>query len=483
MFDDRVTLMELRNALWRYSDSTPRYIEFVGSQRISYRYFFGRVNQLARTLTVHVGSGGLIVIHQKKSMDTIALMVACVKHGISYSFVDPAMPEARITRMIEVLQPNLVIKPESDVLDQLSCAENYLHSEGPDYNAFKGCIVFTSGSTGMPKGVLSSYEALYHYVDSMLNLMETSEQTWLSICPAHFDVVQLDFFVQLARGSNIISVDNNLLPQQYIKLIKDYAVTEVLFIATMLKMITMVMTESVNTDLRRIYFGGEGCPISVLEKSLSLFYGVEFCQFYGPTENCNNTTYHYFNSVIESPTGLMPLGQTVKHSTVTIVDDTGMPCPPNEVGELVIEGAQLLSGYINVNTGVITLPEPHYMTGDYGYHDDTGLLWFKGRRDDIVKVNGNRVSLVEVSNTLLKKIPNCTVLTIVKEKNGFTQIITGFYSELNFDPVEINIYLKSCLPKYSLPHKVVMLPKDQVQRLSTGKTDYKSINEYLQRMF
>lgn len=469
--------MTLMSAITRYREQKHLYIKEADGEVCSYPAFFERVEDFRHALDLKLVRGDVVLIDRPKSIDTAALAVACILSNYSYSFIDPDLPEARKALIKSAVRPALHIAAGGGIAQQLESAVRSKASGG-DHD-FLGTIVFTSGSTGNPKGVYSSYSALDHYVESMVELMGSTPETWLSICPAHFDVFQLDILVQLARGANIVLSPNNLMPQQYLNIIDTEGVTEVLFIATLLKMIVRTSGNWQPKTLKSVYFGGEGCPIPVLEQAIELFDGVTFCQFYGPTENCNNTTAFRFTELVPSQTGYMPLGRAIKHVGLAVVDAQGKPCSAGQSGEIVITGNQLFSGYLDVTSGQFAPHSGPYRSGDVGFFDDDGNLWFEGRRDDIVKVNGNRVSLVEINNKILEFVANATVSTVVREANGFSALVSGVHSPEPFDSAKLIEHLTTSLPRYSIPSKVMPLPESVVTTLSTGKTNYQIINEYL----
>ena len=465
-------MLSLSDYITRYRDRHDLTLTFVGAQRLTYPDFFARVNGYLGWLNQDVPPGGIVLIDGVKTANSVAAAVACILSGRGYSFLDVSLPKARKDQILTAIRPALYFEAVEQGLEPRRPTEGAPRS-------FAGSVVFTSGSTGHPKGVFSSYDALAHYVDSMLDCMGDEPQTWLSICPVHFDVFQLDVLVQLARGANIVFAGSSLLPQQYLNIIVDEGVTEVLYISTLLKMTVQMVDRLPPHRLRRIYFGGEGCSIPVLQQAMALFEGLPFCQFYGPTENTNNTTCNHFDALRDSPTGFMPLGKPIKHVRIDVIGADGEVCAPGEVGEFVMSGPQLFSGYLDTMTGRFDAHLGAYHSNDMGYRDEDGDLWFTGRQDDVVKVNGNRVSLIEINSRIQECVRDATVSTVVRDRAGFQSLVSGVHSPGPFDPDRIVAHLASCLPGYCVPSEIVRLPDDKVTRLSTGKTNYKLIKDYL----
>ncbi|MCF4130029.1 AMP-binding protein [Methylobacterium sp. SyP6R] len=465
-------MANLTELLTRYRDRDDRFVAVVDGERESYRAFFTRIDRWQSEIGTTVPAGGIVLIDGVKTLDAVAAGVASLLAEGGVSYLDLTLPSSRTSQIVTAMRPALHLVHGGDGISRHVPVEN-------SPRRFAGSVVFTSGTTGQPKGVFSATEALAHYVDSMLDCMGDNRQTWLSICPLHFDVFQLDVLVQLARGADIILASNTLLPHQYLNIIADEGVTEVLYISTLLKMTVEMVDTAPKHDLRTIYYGGEGCSTAVLGRAMALFSGIEWCQFYGPTENCNNTTHHRFRTLRPTATGFMPLGRPIRHVHIGVVDADGRSCPVGEVGEIVLSGPQLFSGYLDTATGRFDPHRGAYHSKDLGYFDEAGDLWFTGRKDDIVKINGNRVSLVEIDNHIRSFVKDATVLTAVKEHRGFQVLVSGVHSPASFEPDEIIAHLRSVLPNYCVPTEVIRLPDDKVTRLSTGKTNYKLIKEFI----
>lgn len=469
--------LALKSLLRRFADQPDRYLKVPGGRPMSYPQFFALVDAFSEKIAA-LPRSGIVMIERSKNLDTVALAVSCIMKDNGFAFIDPRLPIERRELIQRALRPALHITDEdTSISEQLDRRNQYAINS--DNRLFAGSIIFTSGSTGHPKGVLSSFDALGYYVDSMLDCLGLSPQTWLSICPAHFDVFQLDFLVQLSRGANIVVADSTLLPQQYIHILRSEAITEVLFISTLLRMISGVAGGEVSDTVRTVYFGGEGCSIPTLAAAMPLFPSAAFCQFYGPTENCNNTTSYRFSHLRETDTGFMPLGKPIKHVGIDVIDEAGRSCAPFVPGEIALSGHQLFHGYLDLETGAVEEWSGTYRSGDVGYFDDTGDLWFLGRNDDVVKVRGHRVSLQEINSKIQDIAKGATVWTVVKEVDGLATLVSGIHSSQTFEPSEVVRYLRNCLPEHSVPTDVVTLPDDVVKTLSTGKTDYRRIADFL----
>jgi len=474
--------MSLFTLISRYRHDNRIFLTELDGRSITYRAFFDQVHSIAKTLLEQASPSEVLIINSAKSIETVAIAFASISAGIGYCFLDPALPDERRNKIINAVNPALICTVEERTfaihIQRIGSRESR--------KEFSGCLVFTSGSTGVPKGVLNSYCSLEAYVDSMLEVMPaTPDLRWLSICPAHFDVFQLDFLLQSARGASIVVAPHNLLPQQYLQILNNEKITEFLSISTLLKMFVDAASDRRAPSVQKLYYGGEGCSVSILNDISKIFPNSKFCQFYGPTENCNNTTFFKFDKPFRTKTGYMPLGAALKNVQISIRDDDGNVSATNQTGQIVISGSQILSGYLDINTGQVTRHDTsYYESGDYGYRDIDGVLWFEGRRDDIVKINGNRVSLLEVNSELSNVVGSTsTVASVVINKNGYSVLVSGYASDSDLPEFKVREELANFLPAYALPKRLFAINRSEVKVLSTGKTDFSHFKELLVSKF
>lgn len=478
--------MNLYELISAHANRKDVWISDAKSERLSYAGFFNEVEKFVDQLSLHFSTGDVIVIDREKTISTIALLFACIKLELGYCFLDRSSPIERRNTVVSLVRPKAIFSDRSysdfgyqaTGLAMLSVANTMEKKE-----KFSGNIIYTSGSTGAPKGVMVSTSALAYYVDSMMEVMPTRTGTWLSISPLHFDIFQLDFFVQFARGFNIVVAESGLLPQQIMSLIKEREVSELVAVSTILRMLSVVFpgNSGQSDSITKIYYGGEGCPITVLNRIAAIFPKASFCQFYGPTENTNNSTFYHFEKPRDTETGFMPLGKSLKHVRIVLISDEGHKIEaPFVEGEITILGNQLMDGYVGVemakhtNFAILDDGEKIYRTGDYGFFDDLGLLWFRGRKDDLVKIRGNRISLQEIEANLMRCMRTSGhVLATTHEKHGFESLVAGVSS---FEPIDVQSLrneLLQYLPPYAVPERIVAIDINQVDILSTGKLDRK----------
>ena len=488
VFSEYIEETPLAERICKFENSDDRkIIDFDGSV-YSYKEFFKLTNFYAEELDKNIERHGVIVIDLDKSIQTVAVIIACIISSNGYCILDRDAPFERRKNIIEEVMPAAIISDNdysSINFKSYSVEEIGDIESSKDTIKYPGNIIFTSGSTGKPKGVKLSFNALYSYLDSMLEILPERRAKWLSIAPMHFDIYQLDFLLQLARGMDIVIASNKSLPQHIVSYIKKYDIQETIFVSTMIKMICSVFPdgETQIESLDKLYYGAESCPVATLENIKEIFPNADFCQFYGPSENTNNSTFFQFDSPYQTSTGFMPLGKAIKNTTISLVNDEGeVISDANIIGQIRISGSQLMDGYLmspNNEKHSIPVQQKQYLTGDYAYFDDDGLLWFTGRQDDLVKIRGNRLSLQEVEIAMFESFAGVKhAVPFVIERDGFSTLVLGYVGAKN-DIGSIKNTLRNKLPKYGVPEKIVNIPEKKLKYLSTGKIDKNNIKKYV----
>jgi acyl-CoA synthetase (AMP-forming)/AMP-acid ligase II len=234
--------------------------------------------------------------------------------------------------------------------------------------------------------------------------------------------------------------------------------------------------------LRKLWYGGEACPVESLRALKSLFPHLEFAQCYGPSEVCNNATLYEFTEIPEGAQGYMPLGGPLRTVKAYVVDQAGRLLQGPGLGELYLGGIQVMEGYINdpelTRTLLVENPfkpgDPYkvYKTGDFVRVDEAGLLSFHGRKDDLVKVRGNRVSLHEVQAVMvsLEGVLDAAVF-VKKDPELLDAMIAILVSQQELELSAIRDQVRSKLPAHSQPDRYVIAERSKVPLKENGKVD------------
>ena len=463
----------------------------------------------SRLAALHGGANAPILIVQPKSINAIVSIFACVEAGLAFIPVDPKFPADRIAYILlasgarSVLaggfseeetvffrgQGTVILSYDwKDPEDGLEVDGDASKLDGvPPVSASRiSHIIFTSGTTGNPKGVMIKEESQVAFVREMAAAFRHDTSTrWLSVAPFYFDVFTLDLFVESYCGSTVFLVSPNIMPHQLAQALEQKGITHLVLISSHVKMLVSRFSGIEKRDLsklKKLWYGGEACPVESLRALKRMFPHLEFAQCYGPSEVCNNATLHEFAEIPDSAQGYMPLGRTLSTVKGYVVDASGKLLQGLGTGELYLGGVQVMDGYVNdpelTRNLLIENPfeagDPHkvYKTGDFVRVDENGLLSFHGRKDDLVKVRGNRISLHEVQSVMvsIEGVLDAAVF-VKKDPQLLDSMVAIIVSQRDLEVSAIREQVRAKLPTHSHPDKYVIAEHSKVPLKENGKVD------------
>ncbi|WP_125711399.1 D-alanine--poly(phosphoribitol) ligase subunit DltA [Lacticaseibacillus porcinae] len=357
-----------------------------------------------------------IMVYGDQSFATIVAFLACVKSGHAYIPVDTHSPQTRLTMIESIAKPALIlavadlpIAMQTPVLDARTQAIAGSRAHAAKLTPVTGddtfYIIFTSGTTGQPKGVQISHNNLLSFVNWMNTFDLPEHAQVLSQAPYSFDLSVMGLYPALTQGGAL-----KVMPQDQAANLKTlFAVLPTLALQVWIStpsfasicLLDANFDAAHYPDLTQFFFCGEELTHALAETLLQRFPQAQIYNTYGPTEaTVAVTAVEITQAVLDQYSGL-PIGVAKPDTKILLRENTLRDEDGQRVGELMIQGPSVSKGYLNNpdKTAAAFLPDG-YATGDLGYIDDAGMIFYRGRTDFQIKLNGYRIELEEVNHYL-----------------------------------------------------------------------------------
>jgi len=500
-----------------------------GKKSFSFQELDAKSDRLAGLLSDHgVTRGDRVVYYMDRRLECLTATLAILKAGGIYIPLDSKTPQGRLSQIIEDSKPKVILCDIKTVqkaielkskltnqnfalisIDQYNCEDKLTEKiffwedvvsahpikcniyGKPDDVAY---ILYTSGSTGDPKGVMVTHRNIRNYIDWSVHYFNiTDADHILCTAPFYFDMSTFDIFCALSAGATLhLATGFKLLfPEHLARYIEDEQITVWKGVSSLLMYMCRagVVTSERMATLQTVIFAGEPLAAQYLAAWMEAFPKVNFYNGYGPTEATGLSLCHHVQT-IPAPGQKIPIGVPCKGARVVILDDADHPVSPGEIGELCISGDCLAKGYFNdpeKTSRLFTSPPPGlgmeprmYRTGDLVQETPSGDYVFITRKDQQVKWMGYRIELGEIETKLLSHpdVKDAAVILVENNETNLSQLVAFFESAESILPQTLSQHLDKILPPYMVPK--IFIQMECLPRNDRGKIARKNILDWYQ---
>lgn len=440
-----------------------------------------------------------IAVAMPKSIDVIVCFLGIAYSGNFYSVIDVDMPLARKKKILETLQPRLVIISQDFQLGEgadiyqydfaelhLSCEKMVLEQRERTCDVDLLYVLFTSGSTGDPKGVTITHQSVVDYIDWVQETFKIeSMDSFGNQAPFYFDNSILDIYSMVKTGATMYIIPKELFsqPVPLLNYIKENQITTIFWVPSALVVVANLHAlhkVDLRGTLKRVLFCGEVMPnkqLNIWRKSIP---DILYANLYGPTEITDACTCYIVDRSFEDQEPL-PIGKPDKNTSILVLNEKNQLVKGEEVGELCVRGTSISRGYYNnpKKTSEVFIQNPLndkyiefiYRTGDLVKYNEYGELIYISRKDFQIKHMGHRIELGEIETIVsgVDEIQQCCCVYDSSKK----RIVLFYRGEAGKEYI-VSV-MKKNLPQYMLPGKIIKI--EEMPMNANGKIDRKKLQE------
>ena len=494
----KTVLEYLENSEKKYSDKIAVIDE---NGKYTYKELIELSKRIGTAISKIIEPRNPVPVLMEKGKDTLATFFGAVYAGCFYVLLNPDLPKTRLEHIINVLGAKHIVtdKEHEEIAFELVDKENVFYIDNikqaqidqAKLDEIRKNVLdldplyanFTSGSTGVPKGVLVGNRSVIDFIDNFTEIFNiTSNDIIGNQAPFDFDVSVKDIYSSISKGATLVIIPKRLfsLPAELLDFICDNKVTTLVWAVSALCLITTFHALDYKTPdtVNKIMFSGEVMPIKHLKQWMQHLPNAMFVNLYGPTEITCNCTYYIVDRNKEYEK--IPAGKAFPNEEVFLLDENDKKVTePRITGEICVKGTCLALGYFNnkeqTSSRFVQNPlndkyiDMIYRTGDLGEYNENQEICFLGRKDFQIKHMGHRIELEEIERAMEKVEGVERSCCIFNEQKGK---LYGFYVG-NIEKDEVIKYLRENLPVFMIPNKLTQIEKFPITK--NGKIDRKEL--------
>ena len=470
------------------------------NQIVSYQELNSRANQLAHALRDSgVSKEDRVGVFIERSVDMIVALLAILKAGCAYVPLDAANPKERLSFILKDTSAKILLTLQRHSSDLPAFEGKVIHvdneavfagrnGQNPDVPMSAenlAYVMYTSGSTGSPKGSCIPHRGVIRLVKNTAYASFNSQEVFLQFAPLAFDASTFEIWGSLLNGSKL-EIFPPYLPnlEDLSGLVKSKGVTTLWLTAGLFHQVIESHPEIVD-NLHQLLSGGDVLSPRHVGIGLARNPNCRFINGYGPTENTTFTCCYTVKELSDTEKSL-PIGKPIANTSVYILDAHQKPVPVGVAGEIFTGGDGLSREYLNQPelTADKFVPDPFspepgkrlLRTGDYGRWLPDGNIEFIGRMDNQVKIRGYRVELEEVENTLKQHPGIRDAIVVARADQSGSKMLVAYYGlspDFSLDQTQVREFLDQRLPAYMVPTSFVVM--DAFPQTPSGKIDRQSL--------
>lgn len=490
----------LENIVDRYSDKVAYANE---KDELTFRQVYDYARSIGSAIASRNHYKDSVVVYMNKHPNAIAAFYGVVYSGNYYVPIDEEMPAYRIELIFKTLNPKMMICDEmtrekalnmgytgeiclfSDMTEEKVNEYSLAEIRNQQLDIDPIYIVFTSGSTGVPKGVMACHRSVIDYIENLSEVLQVSEDTVFgNQSPLYFDACLKELYPTLKYGATAYLIPKNLFmfPAKLIAFLNEKKINTICWVASALSLVAGFKTFNtvVPEYLHTVAFGSEVFPIKHYNEWKRVLPHARFINLYGPTEATGMSCYYEVNKEFALD-DVIPIGRPFRNTQVLLLTDEHKEAVKGEVGEICIRGTAVTLGYYKneektkeafiQNPLNDAYPEIIYKTGDLARLDEEDNLIFVSRKDYQIKHMGHRIEMGEIElnvNMIEGMTSSCCIYDKEKEK-----IVLFYVGEK--DKKEVKNILKDKLPRYMIPNRIIQL--EEMPLTPNGKIDRNLLKE------